>query len=289
MKQQTMQLSFSFVFRYFQELLEKTMKFIVLKQIQKMSSKGNQYVEEGRKCLTRSTFFGFGKAQKYEDAADNFVKAGNAFKLANEYKKAGEAFLMAVDALQQLGEERQTDIVNHLVEAANNYKKCDVVKAIELFHRAIEIYNDGGRFGMSARFYKEIAEIFEADNNKEGALNSYEKAADMFEKDNKKSNANTCRLKVANFSAEFGNLDQAASIFEDIGKDSLTSRLGAFGAKAYFFQALLCFLAIGDTVRVNMKLDEYKSIDHSFASSRECQFSEQVHKVRLLLLHSTKF
>jgi hypothetical protein len=41
-----------------------------------------------------------------------------------------------------------------------------------------------------------MAEVFEADNNSEMAMESYQQAADMFSNDNKKSNANQCLLKV---------------------------------------------------------------------------------------------
>ncbi len=41
-----------------------------------------------------------------------------------------------------------------------------------------------------------MAEVFEADNNLDMAMESYQQAADMFSNDNKKSNANQCLLKV---------------------------------------------------------------------------------------------
>jgi len=37
-------------------------------------SKGAQYMAEGEKALNRTTLFGFGKAQKFEDAAEAFDK-----------------------------------------------------------------------------------------------------------------------------------------------------------------------------------------------------------------------
>ena len=42
----------------------------------------------------RTLIFGFGKTQKYEDAADAFVKAGNAYKLANLWQSAGPIVFM---------------------------------------------------------------------------------------------------------------------------------------------------------------------------------------------------
>ncbi len=230
---------------------------------------------EADKALNRTSFFGFGKSQKFEDAGEAFVKAGNAYKLSNLSESAGNAFLRAAESYAK-ADNCSTEVVNHMVEAANNFKKINPVRAIETFQHAIELYNEAGRFGMSARYYKEIAEIFEADGNKTSAAEAYEQAAAMFERDNKKSNGSACLLKVAQFSAEAGELSKAAGIYEGAAKDGLTSRLGAFGAKGHFTHALLCYLALGDTVQVSNKLGEYKNLDHSFPASRECGFIEKL-------------
>eukprot|EP01039_Chlorochromonas_danica_P004707 gene4707-5155_t len=241
-------------------------------------SKGDAYMAEAEKILNKtsiSSIFGFGKTQKFEEAAEAYIKAGNAYKLSNFHESAGNAFLQAAENYLKT-DGCATEGVNNLVEAANNFKKVDPVRAIETFQRAIERFNDAGRFGMSARYFKEIAEIFEADGNKSSAANAYEQAAAMFDRDNKKSNGSTCMLKVAQFSAEGGDYAKAAQIFDSNGKEGLASRLGAFGAKNNFLMALLCYLALGDTVQVTNKLNEYKNLDHSFPGSRESGFVEKL-------------
>ena len=236
-----------------------------------MAGKGESFLAEAQKALNRTTIFGFGKQQKYEDAADFFTKAGNAFKLANEWDRAGKAFLDCAKAWQLAGDNK-SDVCNAYVEAGNCFKKSNPVAAVEAFNQAIEMYNENGRFGMSARYYKEIAEIFEADHNPQSAGEAYEHAAKMFEQDKKQSNANSCMLKVAQFASEAGQLKKAADIYESIGKESMSSRLGQYSAKGYFLQALLCYLATGDAVQVSNKVEEYKNADYSFGASRECDF-----------------
>eukprot|EP01038_Epipyxis_sp_PR26KG_P010048 gene10048-13508_t len=238
-------------------------------------SKADFYRTEGEKALNRTLIFGFGKQQKYDDASDNFTKAGNAYKLANQWQSAGDMFLKASDAYVQA--DSANDATNALVEAANCYKKINPNDAVNTLKRAIDMFNDAGRFSMSARYYKELAEIYEADHNLEGAMWAYEKAAEFLNNDNKKSNANQCLLKVATICTDLnGDYRRAADIYESIGKESMTSRLGVYSAKGYFFQCLLCHLALGDTVAVNMKMEEYKNIDYSFGGSRECQFVEKL-------------
>ncbi len=249
-------------------------------------SKGDAYMAEARKALNRTTIFGFGKQQKYEDAADNFTKAGNAYKLANAFEEAGNAFLECATAWEQVGDNK-SDIVNSMVEAGNCFKKVNPISAINAFQKAIELYNDSGRVGMSARYYKEIAEIFEADHNLSSAMEAYEQAAKLFELDKKQSNSNTCMLKVAQYASECGDLKKAASIFESIGRESMTSRLGQYAAKGYFLQSLLCFLAMGDAVQVTNKIDAFKNADYSFAASRECDFIQKLAKVLCLQIKTS--
>lgn len=142
-----------------------------------VGAKGDFFLAEADKALKRTTLFGFGKSQKYEDAAAAFTKAGNAFKLANLWESAGEAFLKAADCLEH--ENETSDATNKLVEAANSYKKINPVKAIKTFNRVIELYNDAGKFSQSARYYQEVAEIYEADENFKGAMEAYQQAANL--------------------------------------------------------------------------------------------------------------
>lgn len=244
------------------------------------SAKGDGYVIEANKTLSKTSIlsvFGMGKSQKYEDAADLFTKAGNAYKLANQWQSAGNAFLKASECLRN--SDSANDALNSLVEAGNCFKKVSPEDAVRTFLDVIALYNDNGRFGMSAKYYKEIAEMCETDNNPNGAMENFQLAADMFMNDNKKQNANQCLLKVATLASNDKQLGRAADIFENIGREAMESKLGQYSAKGYFFQSLLCHLASGDTVSVRNKLDAYKSVDYSFQSSRECGFIEKLLEV----------
>jgi alpha-soluble NSF attachment protein len=241
------------------------------------SARADSLKAEGVKALNRTLIFGFGKTQKYEDAAEHFKNAGNAYKLASLWQSAGEAFLQAAEAYGVL--DQVTDTTGCIVEAAQCFKKVSPADAVLAFRKAIDMYNLNGRFGMSSRYCKEMAEVYEQDNNAEMALHAYQEAAELFVNDGKKSNANQCLLKVATMAAEKGDLVRAAGIYEDIGKESMSSRLGSYSAKGYFFQALLCYLALGDNVQVQQKLAQFKNADYSFQGSREGDFIERILKV----------
>ena len=173
----------------------------------------------GENALKRSTFFGFGKAQKYEDAAEAFKGSGNAYKLASLWQSAGDVFLKASDAYDMV--DSANDSTNMIVEAAQCYRKDNPLDSVNAYRKAIGKYNDVGKFGQSARYCKEMAEVYEADNNKIEALSAYQEAADLFNSDNKKQTGNQCLVKVATLASEAGELIRAANIYEELGKESM--------------------------------------------------------------------
>ena len=86
------------------------------------SGKGDVFWQEAEKALNRTTIFGFGKSQKYEDAAEAFVKAGNAYKLANLWESAGkenylpssmpQKYYSSADSEQFMQEEHLVELLN---------------------------------------------------------------------------------------------------------------------------------------------------------------------------------
>jgi alpha-soluble NSF attachment protein len=246
------------------------------------SKKGDEYMAEADKALKKKSIFGafLSKSAKYEEASEFFVKAGNSYKLANQWQSAGEAFTLA--ARNTLLTDMPGDAVNYFVEAGNAFKKINPNDAVNSFNEAITLYNDNGRFAMSARYYKEVAEIYESDKNFPAAIENYQSAADLYSGDNKQTTANQCLLKIALLAAEAADYHKASEIFEKIGRESMESNLGKFSAKGYLFQSLLCYLAAGDTVAVRNKLEAYKTVDYSFGSSRECAFIEKLADVSRL-------
>ena len=88
------------------------------------AGKGEAFLAEGEKALNRTTIFGFGKNQKFEDAADAFTKAGNAFKISKEWQKAGEAFIRASVSYSKT--DSPNDAVNSFVEAGNCFKNVTI-------------------------------------------------------------------------------------------------------------------------------------------------------------------
>ena len=84
-------------------------------------SGGDKLKSEAEKILKRTTIFGFGKNQKFEDAAETYIKAANAYKLSKQWQEAGDCFISAADCQKQT--DSPNDCVNSYVEAGNCFKK----------------------------------------------------------------------------------------------------------------------------------------------------------------------
>lgn len=150
------------------------------------------------------------------------------------------------------------------------------IDAVEYFRTAISMLCDAGRFSNAAKLQKQIAEIYESQDNKEEALENYRQAADYFEGENQASSANNMRLKVAQFSAQLERYDAALEIYESIARTSMESNLLKFNAKNHLLNAGICALATKDLVLVQMKLNEFQEIDYTFGDSREGKFLQEM-------------
>lgn len=89
------------------------------------------------------------KDAKFEDAAELFQKAGNAFKVAKNYEEAGAAFKNAAGCFQKIGSQHEA--ATAFQEAGNAFKKASPAQAIEMLKLTIELLSDIGRFSQVRR------------------------------------------------------------------------------------------------------------------------------------------
>lgn len=206
---------------------------------------------------------------KYDEAIELYQQAANQYKLSREWKEAANCFVQCAYCARESGST--SDEANHLMEAGNVLKKISTPEAVEQYEKAIGIYNAGGRFQASGKLLLSIAELYEGERLQHNEVKAYYKrAAEMFELDDHgKSSFTKCTLKVAEFSAEDGDLQEAIRIFETEGEKALQNNLLQYGAKDHFFRAGILHLCGGDSVTVNLALDKYRSLDPRFAGSRE--------------------
>ncbi|CAK0826082.1 unnamed protein product [Prorocentrum cordatum] len=184
-------------------------------------------------------------------------------------KKAANCFAQCAHCAHESGSS--SDEANHLKEAGNVMKKVSTAQAVEYFEKAIGIYSAGGRFQESGKLLMSIAELHEAERLQPKQVKDfYKRASEMFELDDHgKSNFTKCNLKVAEYAAKDGELDEAIRIFEFEGEKALQNQLLQYGAKDHFLRAGILHLCGGDSVTVNLAVERYRSLDPRFEGSRE--------------------
>ncbi|EAW18849.1 alpha-soluble NSF attachment protein SEC17 [Aspergillus fischeri NRRL 181] len=216
------------------------------------------------------SFFG-GRTEKYENAADLYTQAANAFRVQKLNKEAGLAFEKAA-AIQKQNLNEPDDAANTLQEAFKVYRKSDPEDAARVLSAAIQHYVLKGNLRRAATQQQHLAEVYEVElGDTKKALEAYEKAAEWFDGDNAEALANKHYLKVADLAALEGDYYKAIENYERIGRSSITNNLMKWSVKDYFLKAGICHLASKDIVAANRALESYRDTDPTFASTREHQ------------------
>ncbi|KAK5045915.1 hypothetical protein LTR84_008701 [Exophiala bonariae] len=210
-----------------------------------------------------------GRTEKWENAADLFTQAANAFRVQKQNHEAGQAFEKAAN-IQQTKLNEPDDMANTLTEAFKVYRKDSPQDAARVLTTAIGHYTSKGNFRRAATHQQNLAEVYEMEiGDQKKALQAYETAAQWYESDNAEALANKLYLKVADLAALEGDYQNAINKLETVAKTSLNNNLMRWSVKDYFLKAGICHLAAGDQVATRRALDQYRELDNSFASTRE--------------------
>lgn len=229
-------------------------------------ARGEELEKKAEKKLNGWGLFG----SKYEDAADLYDKAANSYKLAKSWDKAGATYIKLANCHSKLDSKHEA--AQAYADAAHCYKKTSTKEAVSCLEQAVNLFLDIGRLNMSARYYKEIAELYELEHNFEQAIVYFERAAELFQSEEVTTSANQCRQKVAQFAAQLEQYPKAIDIYEEIAQQSLNNNLLRYGVKGHLLNAGLCQLCRGDVVAITNSLERYQELDPTFSGTREYRF-----------------
>ncbi|QPG94576.1 hypothetical protein C2857_006413 [Epichloe festucae Fl1] len=237
-----------------------------------MSQDPRALLQKAEKTLSSAgsgfSFFG-GREDKYQNAADLFTQAGNAFKMQNQNVEAGKAFEQAAH-VQTSKLDEPDDAANSLVDAFKAYRKDAPSDAVRCLKVAVDRYCSKGNFRRAASHNETMAEVYETQlGDAKKAVECYEAAATWYEGDNAMALANKLWLKVADAAAMEGDYYKAIENFEKVAEQSVNNNLMKYSVKDYFLRAGICHLATGDMVATNRALEKYRDMDPSFATQRE--------------------
>ncbi|KAD5317183.1 hypothetical protein R6Q59_032515 [Mikania micrantha] len=226
-------------------------------------AKGEDLEKQAEKKLKGWAFFG----SKHEDAADLYEKAANFYKIGKSWDQAGAVYVKLAECFLKLDSKHEA--ASAYADAGHCYKKTSSTECISHLEKALDLFMEIGRLGMSARYCKEIAELYEQEQNLEKAMVYYDKAVDLYQGEEVNSSANQCRLKIAQYAAELEQYQKAIEIYEDIARQALNNNLLKYGVRGHLLNAGICQLCKGDVVAITNALDNYQDLDPTFAGSRE--------------------
>ncbi|KAI8965014.1 TPR-like protein [Daldinia sp. FL1419] len=216
------------------------------------------------------SFFG-GREEKYQNAADLYVEAANAFRIQKMNREAGQAFEKAA-TIQRQHLNEPDDAANTLVDAFKVYRKENPEDAVRCLDIAISQYCKKGNFRRAAQHKENMGEVLEVEiGDTKRALEAYETSAGWYEGDNAAALANKLWLKVADIAALEGDYYKAIEQYEKVAAASINNNLMRYSVKDYFLKAGICHLATGDMVAANRALEKYRDQDPTFPSTREHQ------------------
>ena len=132
------------------------------------------------------------KQQKWEEAAELYIKVANQYRMNKQLIKAGEMYKKASDAYRNSGNKHET--ASYLIKASD----CLDNQKTEYLSQAITIYLEDGQFGIGARHTMKLAGILESDDKLSDAIDAYQKAADLYIMDSSNSTSTILNLFLKN-------------------------------------------------------------------------------------------
>ncbi|KAI3400038.1 hypothetical protein diail_4872 [Diaporthe ilicicola] len=215
-------------------------------------------------------FFG-GREDKYQNAADLYSQAANAYRMQKNNREAGQAFEKAAQ-VQINNLKDPDDAANTYVDAFKVYRQDNPEDAARCLDFSINQYCAKGNFRRAASHKENLGDLFENQlGDMKRALEAYEAAAGWYESDGAAALANKLYLKVADLAALDGEYHKAIEHYERVAQQSINNNLMRYSVKEYFLKAGICHLASNDLIATNRALEKYRDMDPSFGQQREHQ------------------
>jgi alpha-soluble NSF attachment protein len=167
--------------------------------------------------IEKSIFHLTSKSNKYESAAELFMKAAKQYQAAKAHIDAGNAYIRACDCYSRSNNNYNShNMATCYVQAAQNFSKQDVTAGIAAMLKGISIMTEEGKFDRAAKHEKEIAELFETIGDYDNAIKHYEIAGDYYETEGSKTTGAGCLEKIVPLVAEKGDFHRAVELIEKI-------------------------------------------------------------------------
>ncbi|EAX98652.1 hypothetical protein TVAG_403340 [Trichomonas vaginalis G3] len=206
--------------------------------------KAEGLIAEGQKALKK--FFGSKKDKAY-DASDKFCHAARLYKIDRNFEKAGECFLMAADALHNVGDDNSAS--SHYIDSTLMFFKVQAMtaKAHEALDKAVDILCTLDSPAKSAQLIVKSCELLEKEQAYDLAIQAYNKALGLLtDMPDVSALQASIHEKKAYLFCEKRNYNEAAKSFTEAATLRNQIPLTQTSAQSTFVVAELCRLAAGD-------------------------------------------
>jgi len=192
------------------------------------------------------------------------------FKLAKKPIEAGQSYMEAATCYLCTNFSK-FEATSSYLKVAQCLKMEDPLAAVNALQHVIETYKEEGKFSMAAKYEKEVAEIYEKQNDEVSignAMKHYETAAELYSGEGS-SQASSCLLKVAHMAANKNDFHKSIQIFEQIVNSLPT--FASFKQNDLYLDAGLCYLCADDTVAAKRTIEKWSNVSN-FGKSSQYEF-----------------
>lgn len=206
-----------------------------------MEQVGDDYYNKAQKYLNKFNWWIFGPStsEKMSLAIDNYILAGDQYKLCQLYDKAGDAYHNTASLYYNRMEYAHA--AGYYVKAIEMYKNIDNVMSESLLNIVIKIYTDLKKFDEAGKYTEMLIEIRD-DQNLNYKLILYNKAYNYYEMSNLNPNMIYCLEKMNDIVIHLCDYEQAIVYLNRL------CELHKENASQYFLSIDILNLYIGDLI-----------------------------------------
>ncbi len=223
--------------------------------------------------------FSFSTGDRYSEAAELYSQAANKLKLQKKWDHAARVYELAADAhlLANSEEFQAADQYKNMVVVMLKSEHVDVTDAVDVLYKVKNLYLNLGKGRLAAKTCERIADLSDPDQK----CDLYKTAAELYDIEDQFIARDKCLNQEAHYltlssKVPDENYSKAIKIYEKIAEGCLDSNLLKWGVKAYYFKAVLCYLALEDVVGAGQALNRYAEQCASFDRTTEYRLCEQL-------------
>ncbi|KAE9989584.1 hypothetical protein Vi05172_g8626 [Venturia inaequalis] len=231
-----------------------------------MAVNGDSLYRKAETTLNSKTgwFSGVSKEEKLENAAEEFSKAADRYKLEQNYKRAGEVFEKSAAIYTQLAaaggssqESGYSGAARAFDEAHVAYKMISPELGIPPLKKSIDGFQNASNLRRAATKWEELAKLYE-----EAIAN--------------KSRVRNAELTAVLANDDFNALNESKEIYLAVARSNLANNTLRFAVKDHLFHYGLVSLSFMDEPTIANDFAIFPQIDKQFLATREHNLLQEI-------------